>query len=110
MREIERIRFVVTDVQPHGGYTLYSEEYDQRIKMTIEFYEIDKPTKGAVLELTDRMLRVEDGRSLFSNKMLCFGLPSDRIKVPEGFDVREDYAYLYYPGYEEKICLQRLYG
>ena len=110
MDEIERSRYIVMDVHPHGKYELYSEKYDERIEMTLAFYGVDKPTKGAVLELTDGMLRVEEGRPLFSNKMLCFGLPSDGIRIPAGFDVREDYAYLHYQEGEEGILLQRLYG
>ena len=107
--EIKRSKFTVKTVNG-SRYELYSHEYNLNYDVTIYFYGIEKATVGDTLELPNCMLIVDEGRPLFSNGLLQFCEPNDRMAIPKDFNIELDYAYITYKKTGEKVLIQRCYG
>ena len=106
---IKRGKFTVKSVNKNQ-YELYSHEYDLSYALTIHFYGIEKATVGDTLELPNCMLIVDEGRPLFSNRLLQFCEPNDIMAIPKDFNIELDYAYITYKETGKKVLVQRCYG
>lgn len=106
---IPMTKIKVVEIKEHT-YVLCSLEYNKMFEMIILFYSVKELSVGDVLELPYNMLRMDEGYPLFSNHMLCFGKPDEKIAIPKDFDIRQDYAYLTYAETKKKIMVQRYYG
>lgn len=107
--EVKRSKFAVKTVIG-SRYELYSHEYNLNYKVTIYFYDIEKLNVGDEIELPDCMLIEDTKRPLFSNRLLQFCEPDDRMAIPKGFNIELDYAYITYQKTGEKVLIQRCYG
>ena len=108
--DVERSDFIIEETAEYENFVLLSLKYQRRVEMSLGFIGIDKPNKGDILSLPDSMLREEDGSPLFSNYMLSFGKPDKKIAIPKGFNIEQDYAYIYYRADKKRILVQRYYG
>ena len=107
--EIKRGKFTVESVDG-VNYKLYSHQFDMHCTLTIFFYRIEKASEGDVLEIPDYMLKIEEGRQSFSNRLLQFCEPNDKMAIPKNFNIELDYAYITYKKTGERILIQRCYG
>ena len=108
-KEVKRSKFTVkTTCGCH--YELYSHQYELNYAVTIFFYGIEKAGEGDVLEFPDYMLKSDKKRPLFSNRLLQFCEPNDRMAIPKDFNIELDYAYITYKKTDERKLIQRCYG
>ena len=107
--EVKRSKFTVKTVDGNR-YELYSHEYDLSYALKIYFYGIEKLNVGDEIELPNCMLIVDEGRPLFSNRLLQFCEPNDRMAIPIDFNIELDYAYITYKKTGLRVLIQRCYG
>lgn len=108
-KEVERGKFTVKSVDGNR-YELYSQRYDLSYALKIYFYGIEKASEGDVLEIPDYMLKADEDKALFSNRLLQFCEPNDRMAIPIDFNIELDYAYITYKKTGLRVLMQRCYG
>ena len=108
-KEVERGKFTVKSAQGNR-YVIYSHEYDRDYELTINFIKIKKPEANDELELPDCMLKSSDNRPMFTNRLLQFCEPNDRMAIPQNFNIQLDYAYITYKSTGKTELIQRCYG
>jgi ACT domain-containing protein len=79
-QDIERSIYTVTEKGRCGAYTLYSEKYEREYSVKIKFYNVDKAEVGDILELPDYMTIMDQGKPMFSNKLLQLKVNIEDIK------------------------------
>lgn len=107
---VDRSNFIITEKKEYNHYSLFSEKYNESFEVNFNFLDnVDRPEIDDILELPDCMLYEDIGRPMFSIHELSFGIPCDRVAIPDGFNIEEDYAYLTYKKKNKRLLLQRYY-
>lgn len=108
---VVRRKYVVKAELEHCVYQLVDLiDKKKTIKLILEFYSIEKPSVGDVLELPDSMLYFFENGMVMRNHQLYFGLPEETPTGPEGFNIQEDYAFITYTKTNDRVLMQRYYG